>query len=93
MQFSLHQQWVLLRLQIVIDYIVDIAFFLAPGSLGTGSAWSGFPVPERPALHFISMATQYTVQSSPRVYDGVPVLFKMESVQSGQLVPFPLYFQ
>ena len=77
----------------MIDYIVDIAFFLAPGSLGTGSAWSGFPVPERPALHFISMASQYTVQSSPRVYDGVPVLFKMESVQSGQLVPFPLYFQ
>ena len=34
MQFSLHQQWVL-RLQIVIDYIVDIAFFLALGSLGT----------------------------------------------------------
>lgn len=26
----------------MIDYIVDIAFFLAPGSLGTGSAWFGF---------------------------------------------------
>ena len=35
MQFSLHQQWVL-RLQIVIDYIVDIALFLALGSLGMG---------------------------------------------------------
>ena len=35
MRFSLHQQWVL-RLQIVIDYIVDIAFFLALGSLGMG---------------------------------------------------------
>ena len=66
MQFSLHQQWVL-RLQIVIDYIVDIAFFLALGSLGTGSAWSGFPAPERPALYFISVASLYTVQSSPRV--------------------------
>ena len=31
------------------DYIVDTAYLLAPRGLGTGSAWSGFYPPGRPA--------------------------------------------
>ena len=59
MQSNLHQ-WVLLSLQVVIDYIVLIAFLLALGGLRMGSAWSGFQVPRRltGCCCFISVASQ-----------------------------------
>ena len=85
MQFSLHQQWVLLRLQIVIDYIVDIAFFLAPGSLGTGSAWSGFHAPGRPALYFISMASQIYSPKFPKCKMEFPFFLKWSQSSQGTL--------
>ena len=59
MQSNLHQ-WVLLRLQILIDYTVVMVFFLALEGLGTESALSGFQAPVKPAgcWYFLSMASQ-----------------------------------
>ena len=69
-----------------------IAFFLALGSLGTRSAWSGvYPLGRFAGLWYvISMVTRFVDQSllSAR-WSFLP--FKIESVQSRQPAPFLLH--
>ena len=70
-----------------------MVFFLALEGLGTGSAWSGFEAPVRPAgcWYFISMASQiYSLKFAKSV--GWSFLSsRMQSLQSWQPAPFLLH--